>query len=217
MDIVVISQKNAKDRRATLDERLEYGGITKYRVFDAITSKDVEVYDRMWNDEDIVYPFGVWKHDPRLKNKRKNTSRIACYLSHSTVIKRADPSEKLVILEDDIYFKKQDVFDITLGIVPEDCFIAFWDCTHIEYLDKTWNIYKTSGWYKIDPTKVRVWCAGCYLINNVEEVQKVLNDKKEGRVWDKCLIDYFQKNYPCYIWLAPSCYQDRNTFESSIK
>ena len=118
MDIVVISQKNAKDRRATLDERLEYGGITKYRVFDAITSKDVEVYDRMWNDEDIVYPFGVWKHDPRLKNKRKNTSRIACYLSHSTVIKRADPSEKLVILEDDIYFKKQDVFDITLGIVP---------------------------------------------------------------------------------------------------
>jgi len=202
MESVVISLKKNTDRRNTLKEKLEFGGITNYQIFDAIEE---------CKEEDLPTP---WKKDPRLKNDRKYQSRKCCYMSHLTVLKSLNAPS--IILEDDIYFKKQDVIPISLSCLPEDAYMAFWDCTHIEEFDVSWCPVKSGGWVKIDTSNVRVWCAGCYWIKDPQEVYRTLCSRP-SKVYDKCLIDYFQKEKPCYVWFAPSCFQDRESYISDIK
>ena len=216
-NIHVITCEGNEDRLVTLHERLEFGGLKDYEIVNGTLGEEIERYQKIWKhaqEKEIIYPFGTWSKCALLKNKGKNFHRIACFLSHYNILQKY--KIPTIICEDDIYFKKKDIVPISLKTLPEDCFMAHWDATHIELLDKSWIINKSSGWYRIEPEKARVWCSGCYYVADPQKFVDVL-DKNQSKVYDKCLIDYCHKHYPCYIWLSPSCYQDRDSFMSSIK
>lgn len=215
MDAVVISLVSSKDRRNSLKERLEFGGIKEFQIFDAVDKAEEP------------YEFGSWKHDPRLKNMAMNRARIYCYLSHLRVLKAAG-ANPVLIMEDDILFTKENVVPLSLKQLPPDAELAFWDCTLIEERDETkrtnwkkvrsekWNPTGKSGWVRIDVKKFRVWCTAAYYVKDASKAYEILMEK-QSKVYDKCLIDYFQKDKPCYLWLPQAAIQDRVSFNSSIK
>lgn len=197
MKSVVISLKKSIDRRATISERLLVGGVEDYELYDAI-------------DRVETMPT-KWKKDSRLKNMLKNERRKCCYMSHLNVI-RETKTTPILIMEDDIYFTEKNIIPDTLKLLPDDAFMAFWDCSNIEEFEP---IDKTRGWCLIEPDKAYIWCAGCYYIKYPLEVYETLTTRP-SKVYDKCLIDYFHKEKPCYVWYPPSCFQDRKIFQSNI-
>jgi len=211
MKVVVISQKYSP-RQATLRERLLKGGITNYEIVYAHEP-------HCWDEEYITsmnYGHEHWRRDPRLKNERKNAARMACYISHvDKVLWEAHQAglEKILILEDDIVFKSNIMTKLTNQ--PEDALISFFDTTHIESIDGSCIVPYWEDFHKINVDKYRVWCAGCYLVNDVKKVYNLIIEQPP-RVYDKLLIE-IQKEHPCYLFMPPVCYQDREQFESTIK
>ena len=214
MNTYVISLKSATDRRSTLEERLAKGNIYDFEIFDATPPHE--------HLEEDIYSLTkrTWKKDNRLKNERKNDARMACYISHLSLLKHLleNGINECLILEDDIVFTR-DITDV-LYKQPKDCFCLFLDTTHIESLQGDHFIPNWVGEnLRLDNNSgIRAWCAGAYWCNNIEKLyyNLLVNDPK---LYDKCLIDYIHKEHTCYLYFPADrlCYQDRNTFESSIK
>lgn len=212
LKIVVISLKDSP-RRKDLAERLLKGGITKYDIVDA-QEPHRSNFDYI---NAMTYGENDWCRDPRLKNERKNSSRQACYISHVDKVlweAKAEGIEKILILEDDIKFKSNIMEIIEGGLQPEDSLISFFDTTHIEVIGSEivpfWD-----GFHHIDSELYRVWCAGCYLINDVNKVYDLII-RQPPRVYDKLLVN-IQKSNKCYLYMPPICYQDRTKYVSNIK
>lgn len=203
--VVVISLRNSK-RRDSLKERLAEGGITDYEVIDAREVLDI-------NQSTIeALTQSEWKTDPRLKNETKNSARMACYLSHVSLV-LAKYDQPIIVLEDDIVFKKPIQ---SIGVIPEDCAIGFLDGTKIEKFNgydfcQDWSC----GWLPIDTEKFRVWCLGCYICPDPQKVYNTLISC-EPRVVDKLFIDCFQRDRKSYVYLPIICKQNRRDFKSTI-
>jgi len=208
--VKVITIEGCEDRLVDLTVRLSKGGIQNYNIFYGINKNDILSYQKIYNfSQDIVYPFGKWNKDSRLKNINTNLCRIGCYLSHYNILKNS-LDKPILICEDDIYFTNSIVN--SLNSIPDDCFLAIYDCSHIE------GNLNGDGWVKINPNKFRVWCTGCYYVKYPNKLVDILNNTK-SKVYDKCLIDSVHKVYPCYIYLEKNkgiCYQDRKNFISKI-
>lgn len=214
MNCYVISLETATDRRNTLEERLNRGGIYDYEIWNA-TGPD------LFNDSEIYKITGrEWKQDPRLKNVRKSDSRKACYLSHLLLMKHLIDKgiNEALILEDDIEFTA-DITDI-LYRQPKNSLVSFLDTTHIEkrggYTNPTWV---DENWLLLNNCSgIRCWCAGAYYITDITKVyyNLIVNPPK---VYDKCLIDYIQKDFKTYLYFTVEriAKQDRRSYESSIK
>lgn len=214
MQTFVISLESATDRRATLQERLNKGGIYDYTIWDATEphpDNDSEI-ERITNRQ--------WKHDPRLKNMIKNECRKACYLSHIGLMKHLIDNgiNDALILEDDIEFTK-DITDI-LYKQPKDSLISFLDTTHIENMGGFHNpTWVGDNWLLLDKySGIRCWCSGASYVSNISKLyyNLIVNPPK---VYDKCLIDYIQRDHKTYLYFPAIriAKQDRTSFESSIK
>ena len=208
METYVISLPSATDRRETLADRLSKGGIYDFNVWDAISPSTINEYD--------IYSLThrEWWRDPRLKNERKNLSRKCCYLSHMKLLEYliSRGVNEALVLEDDISFDT----DITemLYNQPKDSLITFLDTTHIEgnpVEDATW----IGDYLLLRDSGVRAWCSGCMYISDVKKVFFNISCNKP-KVYDKCLIDYIQKDFKTYLLYKSMCIQDRKTFASSI-
>jgi GR25 family glycosyltransferase involved in LPS biosynthesis len=199
-------------RRKDLAERLLVGGITKYEIVDA-QEPHRSNFDYI---QAMTYGEHTWTKDSRLKNNRKNEARQACYISHVDRVlweAKAEGLDKILILEDDIKFKSNLMEIINGGLQPTDALISFYDSTHIEIIGDEILPY-WEGHHHINTDLYRVWCAGCYLINDVNKVYDLII-KQRPRVYDKLLVN-IQKTHPCYIYFPPCCYQDRKSFDSNI-
>jgi len=214
MNTYVISLESAIDRRATLEERLNRGGIYEYTIWDA-SGPD------LLNEAEIYKICGrEWKRDPRLKNMRKNDARMGCWLSHIKLMKHLIDQgiNEALILEDDIEFTK-DITDI-LYRQPKDSLISFLDTTHIENIGGFHNpTWVGDNWLSLDKySGIRCWCSGALYINNLTKVyyNLIVNTPK---MYDKCLIDYIQKDHKTYLYFPVErvAKQDRRSYESSIK
>ena len=203
MFVYVISLPNSP-RRETLQERLLKGGIEDYEIWNAI-----EPYEGI--ETDIFHITNLeWSKCSLLKNERKNRCRQACWLSHITLLQHLVQNNinEALILEDDIVFK-ENIYS-KLASIPLDSVASF--------LDRTWKIEGTipegdEDWKRID--KCRVWCAGAIYYHNISKVILELISHRP-KLWDKCLIDYIQKNHPTYYLNPKIVIQDRNTFTSTI-
>lgn len=210
MKVYVISLENSK-RRDDLKQRLEIGGITDYEIVDAQEPhiSNCDFIKSMTNGK-------IWTHDPRLKNEEKNQARMACYISHVDRVlmeaKLANEKE-ILILEDDIVFKSCNILDIC-DTLPSDALIGFLDTTKLEYVNGA-EQGLCCDWEKIDNSKLRVWCAGCYLVRDTSKVLDLILNSTP-KVYDKLLIDPIQKHHTCYVHLPSVAKQDRNKFKSNI-
>lgn len=214
MKTFVISLDSAKDRRATLEERLAVGGIYDFEVWDAFEPHpDNDRIIRKMTNRD-------WIHDPRLKNMTKNEARKATYLSHMKLLAFCINKgiNECLILEDDIVFT-DDITDI-LYKQPKDSLMTFLDTTHIEGKPNP-NARWDGNYLLLKDSGVRAWCVGCVYINNISKVYynlAICNPK----VYDACLISYIQKRFNTYVYMDREnkkkrlAYQDRKTFKSSI-
>ena len=206
MKVYVISLENSK-RRCDLKQRLEIGGIADYEVVDAqephISNSDF--IKSMTNGK-------LWSHDDR----QKNESRQADYISHidRVLIEAKLAGEKeILILEDDVVFKSCNIFDI-IDTIPNDSLLGFFDTTKLEYVNGS-KQGLCCGWEIIDDSKLKVCCAGCYLVKDVNKVvDLLLNDRP--KVYGEMLTN-IQEKHPCYVYLPSICEQSRRTCRSDIE
>ncbi len=214
MNTYVISLETATDRRATLTQRLNKGGIYDFVIFNAIEPSPN-------NDSEIQRITGMaWKQDPRLKNLRKNEARKSCYLSHLYLMKHLIDNNinEALILEDDIEFNA-DITDILYN-QPTNSLINYLDTTHIEkrsgYCNPTWY---GENWLELNKySGIRCWCSGALYLTDITKLyyNLIIHPPK---VYDKCLIDYIQRDHKTYLYfpVIRIVKQNRTEFESSIK
>lgn len=215
MKTYVISVEECKDRRATLEERLNSGGIYDYEIFNATIPNSN-------NDSEIVKLTGrEWHTEPRLKNMRKNNARKACYLSHLKVMKHAIDNgiNEALILEDDILLNT----DITtiINTQPKDAVMSFMDTTLVKprkyrsyKADPTW----VGDWLLLNnKSGVRCWCSGACYYTNIKLVYNHMISNIPKSI-DLSLIDYIQKDFITYVYLPKTklIYQDRKHYKSGL-
>jgi GR25 family glycosyltransferase involved in LPS biosynthesis len=123
-----------------------------------------------------------------------------------------------LILEDDIELSA-DITEI-LYRQPKDSLISFLDTTHIENMGGFHNpTWVNENWLLLDKySGIRCWCAACYFVADIKKVyyNLIVNAPK---LYDKCLIDYIQKDFKTYLYFPAIriAKQNRTEFESSIK
>ena len=212
--VIVISKKGS-ERRNDLSERLAKGGITEYTIFDAIEPSGS-------NDDYIFCLTGKkWKKCGLLKNMKKNEARKAIYLSHLLVLNKAkiNGEKSIMILEDDIKFTDNLIEKIKEQ--PKDSLITFFDTTWIEDVYHKKKVpYKMYPFFekeyqKIDSNKYKVWCLGCYLINNVEKTYNLFI-KQDARVVDKVYVN-IQALSNCYLYMPSLATQDSRFFKDCVR
>lgn len=203
--VVVVSLVSSK-RRDCLKERLALGGIREYEIIDALEPSP------LLDDRLQALTGSEWTNDPRLKNMDKNEARKACYLSHvQKVLGKYD--EPLIVLEDDIVFKSPLT---DLPPLPEDASIGFLDGTKIEKF-KGYDFCESysCGWLPISTSQFRVWCSGCYICPDPKRLYNTIISQTP-KVYDKLLIDCFQRDAKSYVYLPIIAKQDRRSFKSTI-
>lgn len=212
---VVVISKRGSERRKDLSERLAKGGITEYTIFDAVEPSAS-------NDDYIFCLTGKkWKKCSLLKNMKKNEARKAIYLSHLLVLNKAkiNGEKSIIILEDDIKFTGNLIEKIKEQ--PTDSLITFFDTSFIEdvYHKKKipFRMYPCfeKGYQKIDRNKYKVWCTGCYLINDVEKTYDLFM-KQDPRVLDKVYVN-IQALSNCYLYMPSISSQDSRFFKDSVR
>ena len=209
--VFIISKPTAYDRRLTLEDRLNKGGITRFTIVDAY-------YPNVENDKiinDITNK--KWVHDSRLKNLIKNDRRKACYLSHVMLLKVLvkEGITTCFIGEDDICFK--DNYTDAFLSSPQDSLINYYDNTLVQIISKKGFVQELKNdFIEIDTLLLKTWTLGFYEVNNTEKLLEIMLSQTP-KVIDGIHCNHIQKHYLCYLWRGhKKCYQDRKTFESSI-
>jgi GR25 family glycosyltransferase involved in LPS biosynthesis len=209
--VFIISRKMEFNRKITLQDRLNKGGIDKFTIVDAYepSEENDKILRELTNKN--------WVFDCRLKNMEKNESRKACYLSHVLLLKALVDQgiNTCFIGEDDIYFKDDysDVFKSS----PQYSLVNYYDNTHIEILDKK-NFCQELGndFIRIDH-RFKVWCTGFYEINDCKKLLEILI-QQQPKVYDGLHTNHIQRYYVTYLFNGyKKIYQNRKLFESGIK
>jgi len=209
--VFIISKPTAHNRRLTLENRLNKGGISRFTIVDAY-------YPSIEND-DIIKDLTNknWIHDCRLKNMIKNDRRKACYLSHVMLLKALvkEGINTCFIGEDDIYFK--DDYKDSFIASPQDSLVNYFDNTLVEVINKKGFCQEMLNDYiEINTLLVKSWCLGFYEVNDCKKLLEIMLSQTP-KVIDAIHCNHIQKYYKCYLWNGyRKCYQDRKNYESSI-
>jgi GR25 family glycosyltransferase involved in LPS biosynthesis len=206
MNTFVLSQIGSV-RRATIEKRLNEGGLFEYTIVPVIE------YDDKTQDRIETMTGKPWFNHSCLKNERKIKSRQSCWESHLNMLWGAMTKgyNEGLFLEDDISIP----FDITevLADMPTDTLIATFDNTHIIGDE----LPTTTGYHKINKDLI-CWCMGCYYITDIKKVYDLLLDQRP-KVIDKNLIEV-ERKVPSYLYCRPgkeNVKQDRKSFTSTIR
>jgi len=162
-------------------------------------------------------------------SKNKTLGRVGCFLGHLRALQYAykHKLKKIIILEDDCAFIQNEKFSFPMPPKDNDLFYLGGLFRHLTKRKKSITI--KNDWLKIDPKKIKFYCAFSYGFTNINSIynakilfesvwlsgkgkDKPLNwtsgkEKIRANVADIMYVNFIQQYGNTYVLIPPICLQ----------
>ena len=240
--ILYINLDHRKDRKKYIEAQLRNMNLMKRKKYitkriSGVLGTDIDKHHVSLAKEFNVTPEQMkesfWLSRKNFKtmsnNKKKVMGRVGCYLGHLRALQYAIQKklQNVIILEDDCTFIQNEKFTFPKPPKNNDMFYIGGLFEHIGTKIKSITI--KNKWFKIDPTKIKLYCTFGYGFSNKKSIRQALTlyrsvwlpgkgkdkpiDWKSGKekiratASDHMYINFIQHYGNAYVLLPPLCIQ----------